>query len=613
MTRVIIVRYFPTSLYLPAIFIYAIILRGPTGVGYHTNSKYTLTLLKYLPPLEDNVMNTLRDYSTRITPQSQPIPGRNDMTRNEAGGYGWDVDDWTQMQRWNILGSESGSYYVGGKQLTLEMANATMRCIDSDWRRALNLVVDISQGGRAPKNDYALFTLAMIAGCDNAEARSEALKVLPTVARIGTHLFQFAEFAKQFRGWGTAMRRGISGWYNNMELSKLAYQVVKYQGRTVYEGQKDSRWGHKDLLKLSHPNPSLPEDSKHRKLLYRYITHGIVNPNSEVWDEYALTEGEFASLEDSPLGIIWGAYHALRATDKNEVIRLVGKYNLPHECVSNDLMKDHDVQWALLQKMPLNALVRSLARMTANGFLMEGKFNVINTITGKLGDGEYIRKSRLHPIAILNALNIYRRGVGTRGTLIWNPVGNILDALDSAFYTSFDNVESTGLRHCLAVDVSGSMRGNILGLEEMSSCMAAAAMMMTVYRTEAQVASVAFCHELVPISISRNMRLDSVMDHIQMRNWGSTDCASPILWALENNLQFDVFMEFTDGMSWAGPIHLSQALDMYRNKMGIDAKVVLYTLASSDSTLVDPCSSDMLDVVGFDTSVPAVVRDFLTN
>ena len=44
-----------------------------------------------------------------------------------------------------------------------------------------------------------------------------------------------------------------------------------------------------------------------------------------------------------------------------------------------------------------------------------------------------------------------------KGSLTWQPVSQITDALEDAFYAAFDAVEPTGKRHLLALDVSGSM------------------------------------------------------------------------------------------------------------------------------------------------------------
>jgi 60 kDa SS-A/Ro ribonucleoprotein len=68
------------------------------------------------------------------------------------------------MQRFLILGSEGGTYYVGEKQLTKDACDATMRCIEADGLRAVEMIKMISHEGRTAKNDYALFALAMATG-----------------------------------------------------------------------------------------------------------------------------------------------------------------------------------------------------------------------------------------------------------------------------------------------------------------------------------------------------------------------------------------------------------------------------------------------------------------
>jgi 60 kDa SS-A/Ro ribonucleoprotein len=45
--------------------------------------------------------------------QARPISGREkEMLPNNAGGYGFQLDDWERLERFLILGSESGTYYV---------------------------------------------------------------------------------------------------------------------------------------------------------------------------------------------------------------------------------------------------------------------------------------------------------------------------------------------------------------------------------------------------------------------------------------------------------------------------------------------------------------------
>ena len=56
-------------------------------------------------------INYAKIFNRRVTPQSQPIPGSTQV-RNSGGGYSWQVDDWTRLDRFLILGAEGGTYYI---------------------------------------------------------------------------------------------------------------------------------------------------------------------------------------------------------------------------------------------------------------------------------------------------------------------------------------------------------------------------------------------------------------------------------------------------------------------------------------------------------------------
>ena len=131
-------------------------------------------------------------------PQKAPIPGSGQVA-NSAGGFAWSVDDWTRLRRFLILGSEGGSYYASEWKLTRENAQAVERCVREDGKRAVEEIVRVSREGRAPKNDPALFALAMAAGVGDEVTRKAALAALSQVARTGTHLFQFASFSTSRR------------------------------------------------------------------------------------------------------------------------------------------------------------------------------------------------------------------------------------------------------------------------------------------------------------------------------------------------------------------------------------------------------------------------------
>ncbi len=155
-------------------------------------------------------MSYLKRHGTRHVPQWAPLPGSGQVP-NSAGGFVWELDDWARLRRFLILGSEGGSYYATESTLTRENVNGVERCIREDGLRAVLEIARVSEEGRAPKNDPALFALAMAAGLGDEPTRRAALAALPRVARTGTHLFQFATFVEQFRGWGCSLRRAVGG------------------------------------------------------------------------------------------------------------------------------------------------------------------------------------------------------------------------------------------------------------------------------------------------------------------------------------------------------------------------------------------------------------------
>ena len=142
--------------------------------------------------------------------------------------------------------------------------------------------------------------------------------------------------------------------------------------------------------------------------------------------------------------------------------------------------------------MGLGALVRNLGRMTANGTLLPSNA-ATDAVVRRLSDADQIRRARLHPIQILAALITYRRTRGALGKLTWDPVTAIVDALDGAFYLSFQTVEPAGVRTLLALDVSGSMgNGVVAGVPGLSPRLASAAMAAVTLGSEPRVETVAF-------------------------------------------------------------------------------------------------------------------------
>lgn len=535
------------------------------------------------------------------TPQNQPMPGTTQV-KNSAGGYVWEVDQWDRLKRFLILGSEGGSYYASERKLTVENAKNLTACIEADGVRVVQEIVAISEAGRAPKNDPAIFALALAASIGNDATRKAALDALPQVCRTGTHLFTFAETIKGMRGWGRGLRRAMGGWYTARDARNLAYQMVKYRQR--------GGWTHADVLRLAHPNPT---DATY-DALFKWVTHR---------EDAAWATGGNAPENDVQT-FVWAFEQAQGATDVKTLVALINDYDLPREALPTQFLKEAAVWEALLVKMPLTALIRNLGNMTKSG-LVKSNSDAAKTIVARLTNAELLRKARVHPISVLSALRVYALGYGLKGQVNrygyayfpqpkereWTPVPRILDALDSAFELAFQHIEPTHKRTLLALDVSGSMGGGMIaGVPGLTPRDGAAAMAMVTMRTEPNYDVVAFQQNLVPLAISAKMRLDDVVRATSNLPFGGTDCSQPMIYALKHKLKVDTFVIYTDSETWAGAMHPVQALRDYRQKTGIDARLIVVGMVSNGFTIADPDDAGMLDVVGFDASAPAVMADF---
>lgn len=537
-------------------------------------------------------MDSLATINYRRTEQTVQADPR--QVENSAGGYTFTVDDTTRLRRFLVLGTDGGTYYASERDITKANADVVMRWARDKGTELVGEVVAISTAGRAPRQNPALFALAAAASFADLEGRRAAFAALPAVARTSTHLFLFARYVEQFRGWGRGLRRAVANWYTSREVDSLAYQAVKYRQR---EG-----WTHRDLLRLSHPVTADPA----RADLFDWIC---------------------GRAPDTTPDIV-GAFERVQATNKTaEWLDAITAWpSLSWEMLPDAALNSPAVWEALIGNgMPQTALMRQLPRLTRLG-VVKPLSSTTKTVAAQLADPEALRRARVHPVNALVALRTYASGVSARGTGEWKPVGQIVDALDAAFYASFGAIRPAGKKTLLALDVSGSMTSPVSGLP-ISCREASAALAMATAATEPEYAVVGFTAEytqrggffsgysygataITSLSISPRQRLDSVLSTISGLPFGGTDCALPITWATQNRVEVETFAIFTDNETYAGSIHPHQALRDYRQETGIDARLVVVGMTATDFTIADPTDAGMLDIAGFDSAVPNLLSDF---
>jgi 60 kDa SS-A/Ro ribonucleoprotein len=546
------------------------------------------------------MMDFTQHFATRlrrlVTPQSEQIPGSAQVP-NAAGGYAWPVSAWDRLDRFLVLGSEGGTFYVGERELTVENARAVAGLIDEAGPRVVARVVEVSESGRAPRNDPALFVLAMAAASADEATRAAALAALPRVARTGTHLFHWLRYVQAFRGWGRGVRRAVAGWYTGKAPRDVAYQVLKYAAR--------DGWAHRDALRLAHPTPPTPTHD----LVFRLAVKG--------WEALAQAPAEV----EPEVRTLLEAMHSLAGATPVQAAHTIAQHGLVREVVPTELLR-HAVVWeALLERMPMMALIRNLGVMSKVG-LVAPMSAAAATVAQRVTDENALRKARIHPLAVLAALRTYARGRGMRGSGTWEPVAQVVDALDAAFYLAFRNAPGTGQRLMLALDVSGSMCAPLHGMPYLSCREAAAAMALVTAATEPRHMFTAFTQGTYPslwpgmttgltqLAISPRQRLDDVVRSISDLPFGGTDCALPMVEARKHRWEIDTFVIYTDSETWAGLIHPVQALRQYREQSGIPARLVVVGMTSNGFSIADPEDAGMLDVVGFDTATPQLIADF---
>lgn len=559
-------------------------------------------------------MDILKTISLRRTPQSQAA--KQEQVLNAAGGYTFSVEGWSRVLRFLVLGTDGGTYYTSDRELTRDNAEVVLRAAATDAIGLVRRIVEVSEAGRAPKQNPALFALAIAASVDDVDGRRAALAALPRIARTGTHLFLFAGYVEQFRGWGPTLRRAVGLWYTERPADQLAYQLVKYRQR---EG-----WTHRDMLRLASPSGVVDPA---RRMAFNWAAGKGLGDYADApvrLTDAALKAGQRSVVRASvradvvpgELALIADFEDAQAASTALQWVEIVDRGNgLSWEMLPDAALAEPAVWEALIARgMPQTALMRQLPRLTRLGLLSGA---VGETVAGQLADAGRLAKARVHPVNVLVAQRTYASGLSARGHGTWTPVAQIADALDAAFYAAYGAVRPADKRTLLALDISGSMGSHVSGLP-VTCREASAALAMVVAATETRHRIIGFTAgargwpdtAVSELDISPRRRLDDVCSYTARLPMGATDCALPMIWALKNRVKVDTFHIYTDNETWWGDIHPHQALERYRQKMGIDARLVVVAMTASGSSIADPGDPRQLDISGFDSAVPTLLADF---
>jgi 60 kDa SS-A/Ro ribonucleoprotein len=527
------------------------------------------------------------------TPQSEQADPR--QVQNSAGGWAFPVGSDVQLHRFLTIGTTGGTYYISEPKLTRENAKVVIDWATHNTQALVAEVLRISEAGRAPRNDQALFALAAAIGLGDIPGKQAAAAVLPRIARTGYHLFTFCKYAEQFGGWGPVLRRAVTNWYVEKDPDRLAYQLVKYRQR--------QGWSHRDVARVAHPLLNMPQ--RRPPFAPEHAVHQAIF-------DWLCGRDNDSELVPGMIRAYERAWEIEKAEGRFKVKRYVNLIHenpgLPWEALPDEAVTMPDVWRALIDAgLPMTALLRQLPRLTNLGVLDNMGTLYTRVVTDQLRDPERLLKARVHPAAILLALKTYGSGHGEKQT--WTPLGPVMDALDESFYNAFPAVEPSGKATMVNTDISGSMTMTVGGYPY-RACEMVGAMAMVQLHTEPEVGAFGFNTQLVPLPISKRMRLDSVMRTMFEMGGFGTDCAQPLKYAIKNKLKVETFQMWTDSETWHGVGHVHELLREYRQKSGIDARLVVAAVYANNFTVADPADPRTLDVSGFDQQVPKLIADF---
>lgn len=556
-------------------------------------------------------------YRDMIVPATQRERADARQVQNSAGGYVYSVSDEQRLRRFLVLGTEGGTFYASQKDLTRVNVNFLKEYAAKDPNMFFGTLLDVDANNVAPRHSTVLLALAVLythstpmtvtipgtGETSTFDARVEVEARFNEFVRTGTHLFEFVQYVTMYRKWGRALRRLVGSWYKTKDVPTLAYQVVKYR-------QRDG-WTHRDLLRKSHPQV----DGALASVL-DYVTHGPVTV------EDALKADKPTTVNVDVSDVI-DQFEAVKRGDlKPEAATALSWEMLPTESLTNP-----EVWRSLMttKNLPYTAMLRNLGRMTSIGVFDDAQ--ALRDVVARLSDPEFVKRARVHPFNVLTALKTYGSGSGFRGSLTWTPKQRIVDALDAAFYASFGNVQETGKRICIALDVSGSM-GTTLMNSNVSAREGSVAMAMATLAADPDTTeTIAFTSGgwtspaqrarwgggITELGLSPRRRMDDIVRETSRLGFGGTDCSLPMLWAQAQGKAFDAFIVYTDNETWAGTIQPMDALRTYRQMVNPEARLIVVGMTATDFTIADPKDSGSLDVVGFDASAPGLISNFIAG
>ncbi|KAK2579568.1 hypothetical protein KPH14_010864 [Odynerus spinipes] len=507
-----------------------------------------------------------------------------------------------------------GDYFSDIDVLSIE----ALATYDKEELMPIEIITKAFESNLVPHPETLIFALAVCCKQKfSKNLRCAAYAAVEKICLTPEHFILFIKFITQVskytsvlnnkptRGWGHGLRKAVNNWYLSKEPLELVKCVTRCKSRYG--------WKHKDIIKLSHPHP----DTSEQKVILKYIMHGLEetkkafdnNPDVKELIEYIQKVEDFKHCED-----------------ETKAASLLEKYEFTLDHVPGHMLKSTEVWNSLILSMDLHTLLNNLQRIHNLGLLNPDN-PAVEKIIDEITNEERLSRDNIHPIFVYITLKNYencgkvlsyvkRKMKGQAKKLLAppsKPNTKIINALYQAFDLSIMNLKPTGLRYMITINNDEEMwytdtlhSGNINGAE------AGYLIAYSLSCCEKNVTVAAFdVVDLHIINLNQSTHFPSVMKLHKPTPNNGIHLNNPIAWALKKHNQYDVFINVIDRIV-DDVDEVEKNFSLYRDKMNLPhAKLInCFVCSSSCQAKTTFCHRNILEIYGFDATVPMVIQAF---
>ncbi|KAH3799525.1 RNA-binding protein RO60-like isoform X2 [Dreissena polymorpha] len=562
------------------------------------------------------------------------------------------------------------SFFLPGKNKHFQYVGNAMTQMINDGRglEAVECIKKVHSEKLFLKLDPMLMFLALACHSNNDMAvKKAAYALVEIVCETPVELFKWLKQVKTCsqltKGIGRGLRSTVSNWYNSKDPMQVAEFVTRYKNV--------GNWSHKDVFRLCHVKPA--NDSI--AFIIKVVCKGLKSA-TEAYKEPSADIQKLITYFEA-VDFVRHTEDGFAAAMKLEEMELHKEHIpvslLSSKEIWNSLLLNMPVG-EVLSSLP--ALSRRGFLTVPDGKAQEDPIvrEICHKVLQRLKDSEAIEKEKISPyfiyIAIRNYVHVfsevktYHHGKGGSRKRE-NPSNNgpvsssspsqgkkkkrkgrkteegqgdamttekkeeagmtakarannpeLYDAIHDAFKVAVEkNTSTTGKSYLLAVKTAGSeFQKGIRGTPSISALEVMSLMATILKNKERNVDLGFFTATLSPMKFPSE--LDNIIEEIYSRAVPdltlACDPAAPVTWALEKKKPYDVFLVMSDGAETLGEDSPASKLLEYRQQMNLpDTKMVLCGLAAPKLDFAQ--ASGMLDIGGFDATVPSLIHQFITG